>query len=233
MALNPDKELVVIGDIHGCSQTLKALYEKLITDYEAQNRTWVFVGDYIDRGPDSKGVIDLVLQISDVVDCVFLRGNHEQMLLDVQDGTNAILWMKNGAVQTMKSYKSKVPKIDFTSPHYHFYRNTELVQTWRDYVIVHGGMLSFVPIEDQIENEFGHSSFLWEREHIHATEFAWDKKVVFGHTPVQNPIHDEHRIGIDTGCVYKHLPGLGRLCAVLLPEEKFIFQKCIDSPDYY
>lgn len=233
MAINPNKNIVVIGDVHGCSKTLKALHDTLVNEHQAQDRTWVFVGDYIDRGPDSKGVIDLVLQISDNIDCVFMRGNHEQMLLDVQDGVNGQLWLRNGGVQTMKSYKSHVPKIDFTSQHYHFYRNTEIVQTWRDYIFVHAGMLSFLSVAEQLENEENYHTFLWERQHIKATEFEWEKKVVFGHTPVHTPIHDDYRIGIDTGCVFKHLPGYGRLCAVLLPEEKFVFEKCIDTPDYY
>lgn len=72
-----DNNYLAIGDIHGCPRSLEALLDKLS---EYNDRQFIFIGDYIDRGPDSRGVIDLLLDFRKEQDCIFLRGNHEQML---------------------------------------------------------------------------------------------------------------------------------------------------------
>ncbi|PTM09363.1 MAG: serine/threonine protein phosphatase, partial [Bacteroidetes bacterium] len=72
----------MIGDIHGCSRSLRSLWEKL---EPYKDRLHIFVGDYIDRGEDSKGVVEFLLSVRDQRTCVFLRGNHEEMLLNATD----------------------------------------------------------------------------------------------------------------------------------------------------
>ncbi|NBW70053.1 MAG: serine/threonine protein phosphatase, partial [Bacteroidetes bacterium] len=70
---------MAIGDIHGCLKTLKALLKDLISEF-GRERTFIFLGDYVDRGPDSKGVIDFLLEFRTEYNCIFLRGNHDAML---------------------------------------------------------------------------------------------------------------------------------------------------------
>jgi len=98
-------EYGTIGDIHGCLRALERLIERISPgEYDKL----IFLGDYIDRGPDAKGVVDFLLQLSRRTQCVFLRGNHEQMLLDVIDNNDDIfLWnLKRSTGDNSKLRKS-------------------------------------------------------------------------------------------------------------------------------
>ena len=225
MAKATDK-IVAIGDIHGCARTLEALLTQL-EDYD--DRTFVFVGDYIDRGPDSKGVVDHLLEFSKDRECVMLRGNHEEMMLEAQESGDVRLWRQNGGQATLNSYGAPFNKLELPSQHHHFYRNTELYFDSPDYFFVHAGLPPDVTIEEAKADEEMHDSFLWSRSHIEAPETVWEKTVVFGHTPKPDPIIRDRMIGIDTGCVYSSYPAYSKLTAVLLPEEEFIFQQCLDE----
>ncbi len=92
---------------------------------------------------------------------------------------------------------------------------------------MHAGLAPHRTIAETIENKEEHANFLWERSHLNAFETAWEKTVVFGHTPRPHPLRKDKMLGIDTGCVYESL-GYGKLTAALLPEEKFIQQVCLD-----
>lgn len=227
------ENFVAIGDIHGCYKTVRSLVEQLSDFYD---RTFVFLGDYIDRGPSSKETVQFLIDFSRSVRCVFIRGNHEQMLLESQlSGRHFSRWMQNGGRTTLTSYGQTQMNVRFESSHHHFYRNTKLFFNSGDYVFVHGGFDPDKTLAEQIpadESEMP-GDVLWEREHIHADTSMWEKTVVFGHSPMQEPFLAPKKIGIDTGCVYKNLPGFGRLTAVLLPEMKFYFQSCLDSPNPY
>ena len=72
--------IVAIGDIHGCSQTLEGIIKKV---KKHQPKKWIFIGDYIDRGPNSRETLDFLINFKKNHDAIFLRGNHEQMFLDV------------------------------------------------------------------------------------------------------------------------------------------------------
>ena len=225
------EKFVAIGDIHGCVLTVKKLLEDILQQHK--DRKFVFVGDYIDRGPDAKKTIDYLIEFSKSNSCVFLRGNHEQMLLDFQDGVSSIgSWQRNGGKQTYLNYMNEKKKFELPYQHYHFFRNTRLFFDSSEFFFVHAGLDPECSIQESISNEQFHYDFMWTREHLHESN-NWEKTVVFGHTPVNEPINKNKMIGIDTGCVYKHLPGLGRLTAVLLPEKEFIYQKCIDEPKPY
>lgn len=115
---------VAIGDIHGCLRSLEALLEQL-TDYN--DRLFVFVGDYIDRGPHSKGVVDLLLDFKEEQECIFLRGNHEQMLLDAVDYGELNMWLRNGGKTTLQSYQSEDEEFDIPKNHLNFYRDLSLI----------------------------------------------------------------------------------------------------------
>lgn len=215
---------IAVGDIHGCLRSLEALLEQL----EAyDDRQIVFVGDYIDRGPDSRGVVDRLLEYRRERDCVFLRGNHEQMLLDAYLHGNLDLWLMNGGQYTLQSYGARHDRFDLPDRHLEFYKNTRMYYDTDDYFFVHAGLAPYKTIAESLEDEDEVEEFLWERSHLEAFETPWEKTVVFGHTPRPRPIHKNKMLGIDTGCVYDSL-GYGTLTAVLLPEETFIQQSCID-----
>lgn len=216
--------LVAIGDIHGCIRSLKAMWKKL---EPYQDFTHVFVGDYIDRGPDSKAVIDFLLQVKDDRNTVFLRGNHEQMLLDAWESGLTKNWMLNGGGSTLDSYGNPSDLDDLPIEHLEFYKNTKLYFETEDYFFVHAGVPPVITLEDAKSDRTFRNYFLWGREHLNAFETPWEKTVIFGHTPRSHPIRKANMIGIDTGCVYDKL-GLGKLTAVCLPEMKFIQQLSLD-----
>lgn len=211
--------LIAIGDIHGCAKSLDALLDLINPTLDDH---LLFVGDYIDRGPDSKGVIDRLLDLREDVECTFLRGNHESLMLDYLDSGAFNLWRVNGGIATLKSYANE-EETDFNIPESHaeFVRNTKLYHETDDFLFVHAGLKPDLTIEENLE-ENNEKVLLWERGHLEASEVAWEKTVVCGHTPRPEPINREKLILIDTGCVYHMQPGMGRLTAVYLPEREFV-----------
>ncbi len=186
--------LWTIGDIHGCLNALKKLIEKISP---TPNDKLVFLGDYIDRGPDSKGVIDFLIELSKRTNCVFLRGNHEQMLLDVVDnGDDTYLWVINGATATWRSY-GNFQNLLYNDEHLEFFRNTQYYFIEDKYLFVHGGVRPNIPIEKQDKRDL-----IWIREEFISKKHNTGYIVVFGHTPFEDVFIGEDKIGIDTGCVY-------------------------------
>lgn len=181
----------------------------------------VFIGDYIDRGPDSKGVIDRVLQLREEVRCTFLRGNHEAMMLDYLDRGVIELWRMNGGLETLESYRTDGGNIDIPESHSQFIRDTELYLQTDDFFFVHAGLRPDLSVAENVQRG-NEQIFLWERSHLEADGFAWEKTVVCGHTPHSEPVNEPKLILIDTGCVYYHHPQLGKLTAVRLPERDFV-----------
>lgn len=220
-----DHSFIAIGDIHGCSHSLEAMLDKL---EEFEDRTIIFIGDYIDRGPDSKGTVDILLEFEKRRECIFLRGNHEQMLLDAYERNDFDLWLMNGGKSTLESYQAKYNRFELPQNHLEFYQNTRMYYDTQDYFFVHAGLAPYKTIEESIGDEEEVGEFLWERSHLNAFDNSWEKTVVFGHTPRPHPIRKKSMIGIDTGCVYESL-GYGKLTAVLLPEEEFLQQICLDK----
>jgi len=211
--------LIAIGDIHGCAKTLEALVERIDP---TEDDHLVFVGDYIDRGPDSKRVIDYLLDLKEDVECTFLRGNHEALMLGYLDAGAFNLWRVNGGIATLQSYvEDGMDDIEIPDHHEEFVRETEMYYENEDYLFVHAGLKADVSIEDNLD-QFDEEVFLWERGHLESDDFAWEKTVVCGHTPQPEPIDRDKLIMIDTGCVYFRQPGMGRLTAVRLPEREYI-----------
>ncbi|PSQ78102.1 MAG: serine/threonine protein phosphatase [Bacteroidetes bacterium QH_8_67_23] len=219
--------LIAIGDVHGCPDSLDALLDRLAP---ASDDHLVFIGDYIDRGPDSKRVIDRLLALREEQPCTFLRGNHEALMLDYLQGeegspaagaTRALrLWQQNGGGATLRSYANgqtaRLPEA-----HVAFVRETRLYYETPDFFFVHAGLKPERTVRENVEAD-DERTFLWERGHLEAPELAWEKPVVCGHTPQREPINHEKLIAIDTGCVYHRRAGLGRLTAVRLPERAFV-----------
>ena len=226
--MSNQQKYVAIGDIHGCAASFRALMDKLEADNLLDDRVIVFVGDYIDRGPSSKEVIVDLLVLREKHECVFLRGNHEQMMIKAFDRDAISTWMLNGGEPTMKSYGENLEFSNIPSAHMEFIHRTFMYLDTEDYFFVHAGADPKKTIEENINHPNADLYFLWRRDHLQVMKTEWEKKVVFGHTPMENPYQFENMIGIDTGCVYKN-SDLGKLTAVLLPEETFIQQDCIDN----
>src|SRR5690554_6025128 len=99
----------VIGDIHGCSKALRSLVDEIAPSQDDQ---LIFLGDFIDRGPDSRGVIDQVIELSQRTRVVAIRGNHEVMLMGVlMGGLDANWWCQTGGQSTLASYGGSIERI--------------------------------------------------------------------------------------------------------------------------
>lgn len=220
---------IAIGDIHGCAQTLQALLQKL-KPYYGSGHTFVFIGDYVDRGPDSRRVFDILIELATRETCVFLRGNHEQMILNALEGKNRRLWMVNGGLQTISSFDVDDFYTQLPERYRNFLNTTKLYFDTPDFLFTHGGLKPDESIETQLSEPERHADFLWEREHMgaHLAGIVWEKPVVFGHTPVQEVFNDPMRLNIDTGCVFNHRPDMGWLTAAVLPERRFVQQEYVE-----
>lgn len=203
--------IYAIGDIHGQLDMLRVLIEKINPDKED---LLIFTGDYIDRGKDSKGVIDFLIQLSKERKCIFLKGNHEEVMMSYMSGRNPVdfqLWKQIGGNKTIKSYKGSISNIP--QSHRAFLQNLKLHYETEKYFFVHAGIDPNKKIENHLD-----SDFMWIRDEfiLHPTNFS--KKVVYGHTAEMfvKPIHDD-KICIDGGVAYG-----GPLIAIKLPEETII-----------
>jgi len=230
----------VVGDVHGQSQKLR----RLLIQLQARARpgdTLVFVGDYVDRGPNSRMVVDLVLEQTDGLwpgPVIPLRGNHEEMMLDFLAGSPRYepdMWLSNGGRETVHSYTGSFSPRDLgdaiTPEHLDFLDATRLWYEDEHGLYVHAGLPPGLGPEEAGE------AVLWIREPFLDSDYRWDRVVVFGHTPqydetaVSGPLIDrEHlpwrplnrpeKIGIDTGAGWG-----GPLSAVILPEREFLSVK--------
>jgi serine/threonine protein phosphatase 1 len=195
----------VIGDIHGCLEPLKRLLEKVSPGAEDEV---VFVGDYIDRGPHSREVVDYLLRRP--YRCVFLLGNHERMLLSFLEGEDEDLFLENGGQETLRSYGGD-PQ-DIPASHLAFFQNLRPIHETPDYLFVHAGIRPMVPVAEQSLHDL-----IWIRYEFIRYIGKYPKPVIFGHTPLRQVLMAEDRIGIDTGCVFG-----GKLTCLKLPQREII-----------
>lgn len=186
--------LLAVGDVHGCLNELRELMSRVKPT--AEDRI-VFLGDYIDRGPDARGVIDYLLDFGERFPAtVFLKGNHEAMFLDYLAGREQMLFIYNGGQSTLRSYQEKGA---FRIPRHHldFLHGLPPCHVTEGFVFVHAGLRPGVSLEKQQEQDM-----LWIRDEFIRSDHDWGKTVVFGHTPLTRPLWEPNKIGIDTGCVY-------------------------------
>jgi len=207
--------IYAIGDIHGCYDKLLKLMEKILKFYDPAKDALVFLGDYIDRGPDSFSVTEYLIGLKrQIPDIVFLKGNHEEMFGQYLLGLDRSSYLANGGRQTLESYMAHnsggsvqtVPR-----EHLHFYSSLSLYYTSEEYIFVHAGIREKIPLENQTSEDL-----LWIRSHFVRSTYNFGKQVVFGHTPFPEPLVQKNKIGIDTGAVYGN-----RLTCVKLPEMEF------------
>lgn len=225
--------IYAIGDIHGHRERMEALLSNLERGGMAAADTLVFVGDYVDRGPDSAGVIQRLIELkASRPNTVLLRGNHEQMMLDARqrfepsfDAANVcgniesgVFWFVEGGQETMKSYGPLNGRRWFEAvpdDHWRFLRETAMEFESSPYLFVHAGVL---PAGAQWEMpDFPADPRLWIRYPFIASESDFNgRTVVFGHTPTRDgrPMRLANKVAIDTGVAYG-----GPLTAVGLPSE--------------
>ena len=211
-----------IGDIHGCLDQVQRLVELCERDAGAQRAKFVFLGDYIDRGPDSRNVIDFLIDLQkwspDEIIC--LRGNHEELLLAAVDAPDwEENWLRNGGIQTLQSYGAATVA---TIPQDHIDWIRSLPKFHDDGLrfFVHAGVHPDRPLESQDEHDL-----LWIREPFLSSTKDFGCLVVHGHTPLSSGKPDIHfnRLNLDTAAVYG-----GPLTAALFSErvtgpEQFFF----------
>lgn len=230
------KRIYAIGDIHGRRDMLDALLARIdadiggaglsretfpatLTEPEPQ---LIFLGDYVDRGADSRGVIDRLLGLREMrPNSVFLKGNHEAIMLDfLRDPEDLSQWLDWGGEETLASYgvdpasglrpsalardiEDKLP-----ASHRAFIDGLKLYHVEGDYLFVHAGLRPGTPLAEQTE-----ADLIWIRKRFHnaAPEERPDHVVVHGHTPTAKPVDAGWRIAVDTGACYG-----GMLTAVVL-----------------
>lgn len=205
--------IFAIGDIHGCADELRLLLNKLAL---ASDTRVVFIGDYVDRGPDSKGVIDTILELREACPVITLMGNHEAMFLDYLEdpySARAGAFIYNGGSATLASYADDTAEVTIPPEHIEFLRELRLCYETEHNFFVHAGIPD-VPIRELDVARDG-PSMLWIRRKFLRSEYQWSKVVVHGHTPVHTVTLKPNRINIDTGCVFRR-----RLSAVALPGER-------------
>ena len=194
-----------VGDLHGCVDELNVLLRHLQLTPEDEI---VFLGDYIDRGPASKAVVDCLLALGrESGRCVFLRGNHEDMLLSYLglSGHYGEAFLYNGGAATLRSYDLEGHKgADLArrlpAGHLEFCRDLRLHHRWGDYLFVHAGIRPGRPLELQSEEDL-----VWIREEFTREPHDLGCTVVFGHTPYREVlVRLPYRIGLDTGVVYRN-----------------------------
>ena len=209
--------MLAIGDIHGCHRSLLELLDRLRADPLAD--TLIFLGDYLDRGPDSRGVIETLLILRKTYrNLICLRGNHEAMFLDFYGaGKNEELFFNNGGAKTLSSYGLSVADaragVGFPAEHLDFLIGLTSSHETPAYFFVHAGLRPGIAIADQSPEDL-----FWIRHEFIASDWNFGKTIVFGHTPLREPLLETNKIGIDTGAVYG-----GLLTCVELPSRR-IFQ---------
>lgn len=214
-AVPPGQIIYTIGDIHGEADLLRRLLERLRQDMAERPglaATAIFLGDYVDRGPDSRGVLDLLL--SDPLPGAkrrFLRGNHEQTMMEfLVDPLAAADWLRFGGIETLGSYGVRAPPgpleparlrqlaaglAERLPPaHLSFLRETALMAAVGDYAFVHAGIRPGVALNQQKPDDL-----LWIRDGFLDRPFPTSHVIVHGHTITDEPELLAHRIGLDTG----------------------------------
>jgi serine/threonine protein phosphatase 1 len=217
------KRVFCIGDIHGCPEEVSLLLDYFVQSEKLSSTDdmVIFLGDYIDRGPSSKEVVDLLLNFKkDHPLTRFLRGNHEDMMLSYFGfgGSMGHMYLFNGGVQFFRSYQlSSVDPADqnvrlIPEDHLEFYKSLEIGLILGNYIIVHAGLDPSLSLKEQTSREL-----LWIREEFIEETHSFDKTIVFGHTVYPEIYFDlPFKIGIDTGLVYGN-----RLTAVELKSRRY------------
>lgn len=222
--------IYAVGDIHGRADLLDLLLARIAADRpEGAEPILVFLGDYVDRGTQSRAVIDRLLQLKrdGGYELRFLKGNHEKAMLDfMRESSSGPAWLAFGGAETLYSYGVRAPpptptadelrrasgalRTAIPGDHMEFLKELELFVRYDQYLFVHAGLRPGKALDHQVEEDM-----LTIREPFIRSSRKWPFVIVHGHTPEPNVHVDARRIGVDTGAY-----ATGRLSAVRLEGEK-------------
>lgn len=223
-ARTPDgMRIYVIGDVHGRRDLLVKMHRRIARDLErrpVEDCRVIHLGDYIDRGPDSSGVLSVLARYARDGRAIFLRGNHDQFLINFLEGINQEfdIWMGNGGIKTLDSFgldgfevtygydegslavlrqtlKETIPAETLA-----FLDKLDLMHRFGDYAFVHAGVRPGVTLDDQEPGDL-----IWIREPFLSDASDHGAVIVHGHTPTDVVEVYPNRIAVDTGAVYTGL----------------------------
>lgn len=216
---------LVISDIHGELELFDELLEKVA--YDSQQDQLILLGDYVDRGPNAKGVVNRVIELKRE-GAIVLRGNHDNMMVDTVDEKPGVRerWERNNALLTLQSYDAaltqfELPTSDVFMEHVAFLRELDYYYETDTHIFVHAGVQPDTPLEETDPH-----TFVWIREEFY-DNYQGEKTVVFGHTPTsliqgkgKHGIYfgDNNIIGIDGAAAYG-----GNLNCLELPSENVYY----------
>ena len=225
--------IYAIGDIHGCAELLTEVLRRIGADITARpvsRPIQVFLGDYIDRGPHSREVLDLLIAHRRSHQTVFLKGNHELYASEVLTNCSMVSeWMKFGGITTLVSYgvgrpgRNEDPAVRdeiatafrraLPESHYQFLNGLPVSFSCGDFFFVHAGVRPGIPLRFQDLHDL-----LWIRDEFLFHEEDFGQIVVHGHSPVMEPEVRTNRINIDTGAY-----ATGRLTCLVLEDDRIDF----------
>lgn len=224
--------IYVVADIHGSDTALVDVLARIDADQAAQSgvRTvQIFLGDYVDRGPASRQVLDRLIARASTHEVLMLKGNHETMVLDFFNNPGILAnWRQYGGLQTLISYGLKpslnpspeeqrelARELERTFPPAHRQVIEQMPTSFScgDYYFVHAGVRPGVAFKDQKEEDL-----LWIRQDFLLYEGELEKFVVHGHTPVKEPEIHPNRINLDTGAY-----ATGKLACLVIEGDNIAF----------
>jgi len=193
--------IYAVGDVHGSLDKLKALIEACRQHADGRALQFVFLGDYIDRGPDSAGVVSFMMRLHDEMGdrLIALRGNHEAFVLGVLGGVVPLgLWLRNGGVETLASYGVR-EVAELPHAHLDWMRSLRLSHDDGRRFFVHAGVDPQKPLDAQDEQ-----ALLWIREPFLSDRRDYGRLIVHGHTPLATVTPDlrTNRLNLDTAAVF-------------------------------
>jgi serine/threonine protein phosphatase 1 len=227
--------LYAIGDVHGCIEHLLKIHNCIRSDlkkHPVEDYRIIHLGDYIDKGPSSRAVIDFLVQLKQLdPKCIFLMGNHEEKFLNFLERPEDIGldFIKYGGRTTIKSYGISARRIRKTirslknvfkllkqyipKSHIKFLQNLEFSVSFGDYMFCHAGVRAGIPLKQQSEHDL-----IWIKKEFLEHKELYSKVIIHGHTPFNKPQVKKNRINVDTG-----VATLGMLSCVVLEGKKHRF----------
>ena len=236
LKMNNISQVFAIGDVNGFKGLLEKIHNKILKKSEKVdgNKILIYLGDYVDRGYQVKETINAIINFKPKdFKCIFIRGNHEQMLLDFINGKSESLtvWLYNGGAETLKSYCGREISDDLLNSsskkhqirkkfikalpkeHLHFFNGLQFFYTWKEYFFVHAGIDPSRPLSTQRKTDM-----IWTRTlKFLASNQPFEKIIIHGHTPSKNVEKKINRINLDTGAVYSEY---GKLSCMFIDAKK-------------
>jgi serine/threonine protein phosphatase 1 len=192
--------IFAIGDVHGSLEQLTRLLDECRRFAKRQPTTFVFLGDYIDRGPNSRGVIQTIMdmQAADLDRVIALAGNHEDFLHKPDQATDVTLWRANGGDATLASYNAS-SVAELPADHLAWIRQLPTHHDDRQRFFVHAGIRPGIPLDEQTREDL-----LWIREPFLSSTADHGRLIIHGHSPRRDGKPDVHpnRVNLDTAAVY-------------------------------